>query len=71
MELKKLVLKDSLRTRCWKKFHDQDPQNSFVDLNRSGVALMEIVGKPDLEISRRSRSVRKKIKIYYEIFEHL
>ncbi|MGJ5070351.1 Asp-tRNA(Asn)/Glu-tRNA(Gln) amidotransferase subunit GatB [Bradyrhizobium oligotrophicum] len=31
-----------------KLLHDQDPNMSFVDLNRSGVALMEIVSKPDL-----------------------
>ena len=31
-----------------KSIHDIDPQNTMVDLNRSGIALMEIVSKPDL-----------------------
>ena len=31
-----------------KSIHDQDPKRSFIDLNRTGVALMEIVSKPDL-----------------------
>ena len=31
-----------------KSIHDIDPQNTMIDLNRSGVALMEIVSKPDL-----------------------
>ncbi len=31
-----------------KSMHDQDPKRTFIDLNRSGVALMEIVSKPDL-----------------------
>ena len=31
-----------------KSLHDQDPQWTYVDLNRAGVALMEIVSRPDL-----------------------
>mgnify|MGYP001344164146 FL=1 len=31
-----------------KSIHDMDPSNTYVDLNRSGIALMEIVSKPDL-----------------------
>ena len=31
-----------------KRIHDMDPSNTYVDLNRSGIALMEIVSEPDL-----------------------
>ncbi|TCS62491.1 Asp-tRNA(Asn)/Glu-tRNA(Gln) amidotransferase subunit GatB [Varunaivibrio sulfuroxidans] len=31
-----------------KSLHDQDPRRTFIDLNRSGTALMEIVSKPDM-----------------------
>jgi aspartyl-tRNA(Asn)/glutamyl-tRNA(Gln) amidotransferase subunit B len=31
-----------------KSMHDQDPKRSYIDLNRSGVCLMEIVSKPDM-----------------------
>jgi aspartyl-tRNA(Asn)/glutamyl-tRNA(Gln) amidotransferase subunit B len=31
-----------------KSLHDQDPKRSFIDLNRSGTGLMEIVSRPDL-----------------------
>ena len=40
-----------------KLMHDQHPTMSYVDLNRSGVALMEIVSRPGHEFSSRSRGV--------------
>jgi aspartyl-tRNA(Asn)/glutamyl-tRNA(Gln) amidotransferase subunit B len=45
-----------------KSLHDQDPRNSFVDLNRSGVALMEIVSKPDLRSSDEARAYVTKLR---------
>ncbi len=38
-----------------KSIHDQHPDYSYVDLNRSGVALMEIVSKPDLRSSKEAQ----------------
>src|SRR3546814_8276737 len=37
-----------------KSIHDQHPTQSYIDLNRSGVALMEIVSKPDMRSDRKS-----------------
>ena len=45
-----------------KSVHDIDPQNTFVDLNRSGVALMEIVSKPDLRSLEEVNSYIKKLR---------
>jgi len=45
-----------------KSIHDLDPQNTFVDLNRSGVALMEIVSKPDLRSPDEVNAYIKKIR---------
>ena len=45
-----------------KSIHDIDPENSFVDLNRSGVALMEIVSKPDLRSPEEVNSYIKKLR---------
>ena len=45
-----------------KSIHDMDPDNSFVDLNRSGVALMEIVSKPDLRSPEEVNFYIKKLR---------
>ena len=45
-----------------KSIHDLDPQNTFVDLNRSGVALMEIVSKPDLRSPDEVSAYIKKLR---------
>ncbi len=45
-----------------KSIHDMDPQNTFVDLNRSGVALMEIVSKPDLRSLEEVNLYVKKLR---------
>ena len=39
-----------------KSMHDQHPTMSYVDLNRSGVALMEIVSKPDMRSSDEAKA---------------
>jgi len=45
-----------------KSLHDQHPQYSYVDLNRSGVALMEIVSKPDLRSSEQAKAYVSKLR---------
>ena len=45
-----------------KSIHDLDPSNTFVDLNRSGVALMEIVSKPDLRSPEEVNAYIKKLR---------
>jgi aspartyl-tRNA(Asn)/glutamyl-tRNA(Gln) amidotransferase subunit B len=45
-----------------KSIHDQHPTMSFVDLNRSGVALMEIVSKPDIRSSEEARAFLTKLR---------
>ena len=45
-----------------KSIHDMDPDNTFVDLNRSGVALMEIVSKPDLRSPDEVNTYIKKLR---------
>jgi aspartyl-tRNA(Asn)/glutamyl-tRNA(Gln) amidotransferase subunit B len=45
-----------------KSLHDQDPRKTFVDLNRSGVALMEIVSKPDLRSAEEAGAYLRKLR---------
>jgi aspartyl-tRNA(Asn)/glutamyl-tRNA(Gln) amidotransferase subunit B len=45
-----------------KSVHDQHPSMSYVDLNRSGVALMEIVSKPDLRSSDEAKAYVTKLR---------
>ena len=45
-----------------KSIHDQDPRHSFVDLNRSGVALMEIVSKPDMRSAEEAKAYVSKLR---------
>src|SRR5512144_1398477 len=45
-----------------KSLHDRHPTMSFVDLNRAGVALMEIVSKPDLRSSEEAKAYVAKLR---------
>jgi len=45
-----------------KSLHDQHPTMSYVDLNRSGVALMEIVSKPDMRSSEEAKAYLAKLR---------
>jgi aspartyl-tRNA(Asn)/glutamyl-tRNA(Gln) amidotransferase subunit B len=45
-----------------KSLHDQDPRRTFVDLNRSGVALMEIVSEPDLRSAEEAAAYVRKLR---------
>ena len=45
-----------------KSMHDQHPTMSFVDLNRSGVALMEIVSKPDIRSAEEAQGYVSKLR---------
>jgi len=45
-----------------KSLHDQHATMSYVDLNRAGVALMEIVSKPDIRSSEEARAYLTKLR---------
>src|SRR5471032_2945124 len=45
-----------------KSLHDQHPDHSYVDFNRSGVALMEIVTRPDMRSSEEAAAYLRKVR---------
>src|SRR5690606_15724024 len=45
-----------------KSIHDLAPKESYVDLNRSGVALMEIVSKPDMRSAEEGAAYFSKLR---------
>lgn len=45
-----------------KSIHDQSPNYTFIDLNRAGIALMEIVTKPDISSSEEAAEFIKKLR---------
>jgi aspartyl-tRNA(Asn)/glutamyl-tRNA(Gln) amidotransferase subunit B len=45
-----------------KSIHDQHPQKTYIDLNRAGVALMEIVSRPDLRSPEEAGAYMRKMR---------
>jgi aspartyl-tRNA(Asn)/glutamyl-tRNA(Gln) amidotransferase subunit B len=45
-----------------KSIHDMHPDHTYVDLNRSGVALMEIVSKPDIRSAKQAQAYVSKLR---------
>jgi aspartyl-tRNA(Asn)/glutamyl-tRNA(Gln) amidotransferase subunit B len=45
-----------------KLIHDEHPEYSYVDLNRSGVALMEIVSRPDMRSAKQAQAYVSKVR---------
>ncbi len=45
-----------------KSLHDQHPSKSFIDLNRSGIALMEVVSEPDLRTAEEAGAYLRKLR---------
>ena len=54
-----------------KLLHDQSPTMSYVDLNRSGVALMEIVSKPDIRYVRAGQGLCDEAALDPALSRHL
>lgn len=52
-----------------KSMHDRSPSNTYVDLNRSGIALMEIVSEPDLSSPFEAAEYVKKLRVLLRSLE--
>ncbi len=52
-----------------KSIHDQDPFNTLIDLNRSGVPLIEIVSEPDIRSPKEAYEYLKRIKQIVQYLE--
>jgi aspartyl-tRNA(Asn)/glutamyl-tRNA(Gln) amidotransferase subunit B len=52
-----------------KSIHDQHPDYSYIDLNRSGVALMEIVSKPDMRSAKQAQAYVTKLRTILRYLE--
>jgi aspartyl-tRNA(Asn)/glutamyl-tRNA(Gln) amidotransferase subunit B len=56
------VTRIHLEQDAGKSLHDQNPRYSYIDLNRSGVALMEIVTEPDMRSPEEAAEFLKKLR---------
>ena len=56
------IIRLHLEQDAGKSLHDQSPNETYVDLNRSGVALMEIVSEPDLRSSEEAAIYISKLR---------
>ena len=52
-----------------KSIHDQHPTKSFIDLNRAGVALMEIVSRPDMRSADEAAAYVEKLRAILRCIE--
>ncbi len=52
-----------------KSMHDQSPNETYVDLNRAGVALMEIVSEPDMRSGEEAGAYLKKLRAILRYLE--
>ena len=52
-----------------KSIHDLDPNKTYIDLNRSGIALMEIVSEPDIRSAEEAQEYVKKLRSIFRYIQ--